>query len=496
MAWTANLRCRRLDSVGRAETLPEIIQGGMGVAVSHWRLACSVAAAGGLGVISGVGPDLLLARMLQDGDPGGHVRRVLTGYPDQAFVEATLSRYLRPEGLEPGVPYRPIPKLDLHQRLDAVRLTALGTYAQVALAKEGHDGPVGMNLLEKVQIWTPPALLGAMIAEVDAVLVGAGVPSHLPRLMDGLARLEPVTLPVDVSGATSADDFSISLDPREVVPGLGGELRRPAFLAIVSAHVLATYLARSDDTRPDGFVIEGPTAGGHNAPPRRPETDDTGQVVYGPRDVVDLAKVAATGLPFWLAGGYGTPEQLEQARASGARGVQIGTVFALSAESGMRPELREQLLHSLADGTLDVRTDGRASPTGFPFKVVQQAGTIADPSVQVQRERICDLGYLRTPFRREDGTVGYRCPSEPEDAFVKKGRDPDETEGRLCLCNGLLSTAGHPQRRPASTGLTEEPPLLTLGQDLDGARRLQEMYPDGWSAADVLAWLSPALDRS
>jgi NAD(P)H-dependent flavin oxidoreductase YrpB (nitropropane dioxygenase family) len=464
----------------------------MGVAVSHWRLARTVAQAGGLGVISGVGPDLLLARMLADGDPGGDVRRVLARYPDQGMVARTLDRFFRPDGLEPGTPYRPIPKLDLHQRIDAVRLAALGTFVQVALAKEGHGGQVGMNLLEKVQIWTPAALLGAMLADVDVLLVGAGVPSHLPRLLDALARLDPVTLPIDVAGARAEDSYSISLDPREVVPGLEGTLLRPAFLAIVSAHVLATYLARSDDTRPDGFVIEGPTAGGHNAPPRRMEVDDTGQVVYGPRDVVDLAKVAATGLPYWLAGGYGTPEQVAAALADGARGVQIGTVFALSGESGMRPELRASLLASLADGSLDVRTDGRASPTGFPFKVVQAAGTMADPAVVGARERICDLGYLRTLFRRDDGTVGYRCPSEPVDAFVRKGGDPADTEGRLCLCNGLLSTAGHPQTRPASAGLTEEPPLLTLGQDLDGARRLLAAHPGGWSAADVMAWLLPA----
>lgn len=468
----------------------------MGVAVSHWRLARTVAEAGGLGVISGVGPDLLLARMLQDGDPGGHVRRVLARYPDTAAVERTLARFYRDGGRDPGTPYRPIPKLDLHQKMDAVRLTAMGTYVQVALAKEGHDGAVGMNLLEKVQIWTPAALLGAMIADVDVLLVGAGVPSHLPRLLNALARLDPVTLPIDVAGATADDDFSISLDPREVVPGLRGPLARPAFLAIVSAHVLASYLARSEDTRPDGFVIEGPTAGGHNAPPRRPETDETGQVVYGPRDVVDLAKVAATGLPYWLAGGYGTPEKVAEAVEGGAHGVQIGTVFALSRESGMRPELREGMLASLADGTLDVRTDGRASPTGFPFKVAQQPGTIADPDVQAVRERICDLGYLRTLFRREDGSVSYRCPSEPVDAYVRKGGELGDTEGRMCLCNGLLSTAGHAQVRVSGDDWVEEPPLLTLGQDLDGARLLLAMHPDGWSAADVMAWLTPATVRS
>ena len=248
--------------MGRADSLPAIIQGGMGVAVSHWRLAGTVAQSGGLGVISGVGPDLVVSRVLQDGDPGGHVRRVMGRYPDQDFIDATLKRFYRPDGLEPGQPYRPIPKLDLNQRLDAVRLSVLGVYVQVALAKEGHDGPVGVNLLEKVQIWTPAALLGAMLADVDAALVGAGVPAHVPRLLDRLSRLEPVSLPIDVAGATSQDDYHITLDPKEVVPGLSEPLHRPAFLAIVSAHVLASYLARSEDTRPDGFVIEGPTAGG------------------------------------------------------------------------------------------------------------------------------------------------------------------------------------------------------------------------------------------
>ena len=73
---------------------------------------------------------------------GGDARRVLADYPDQEFVSRTLDRYFRPDGLPDGTPYRPIPKLDLHQKPDAVRLTALGAYFQVALAKEGHDGPI------------------------------------------------------------------------------------------------------------------------------------------------------------------------------------------------------------------------------------------------------------------------------------------------------------------------------------------------------------------
>ena len=46
--------------------LPKIIQGGMGVGVSSWRLARAVSALGQLGVVSGTALDQVLARRLQD----------------------------------------------------------------------------------------------------------------------------------------------------------------------------------------------------------------------------------------------------------------------------------------------------------------------------------------------------------------------------------------------------------------------------------------------
>lgn len=65
--------------------------------------------------------------------------------------------------------------------------------------------------------------------------------------------------------------------------------------------------------------------------------------------------------------------------------------------------LRLALLDALAGGRLTVRTDPLASPTGFPFKVAQLAGTLAEPAAYTSRERLCDLGYLRTPYVRPDG---------------------------------------------------------------------------------------------
>jgi len=478
------------DAARRIDVVPPVIQGGMGVGVSGWRLASAVARAGGLGVVSGVAPDLLLARMLQDGDPEGHVRRAIATYPDQVFVDQTLRRFFRAAGRPESGEYRPIPKLDLNQRIDAVRLTALGAYMQVWLAREGHDGTVGINLLEKVQLWTPATVLGAMVAGVDAVLVGAGVPRRIPRLLDELAAGQSVTLPIDVDGATADDKYEITLDPRVVLRQAEVSLKRPAFLAIISSHVLAGYLQRDEITAADGFVVEGWTAGGHNAPPRRPEIDASGQAVYTDRDNVDLVKMAALGHPFWLAGGYGTPDKIGEAMAAGARGVQVGTPFALCCDSGLRPELRASMLAAVRDGSAKVRTDALASPTGFPFKVLDMAGTMTDPVAHDARGRICDLGYLRAPFRRDDATVGYRCPAEPADAYLKKGGDAADLTGRLCLCNGLTAAVGFAQERPDGS---VEPPLLTLGADLAAAHELLLRYPDGWDAAQVVHWLQEGL---
>ena len=467
-------------------SLPAIIQGGMGVAVSSWRLASAVARRGQLGVVSGTALDLVLARRLEDGDLDGSVRRAMAAFPVPAIVERVLARHLRPGGRAPGVAYTPVPRLGLRQSRGVQELTVLANFVEVWLAKERHDGLVGINYLEKVQMAMPNAVYGAMLAGVDAVLVGAGIPRHLPHLLDQLALHRPARLPVDVAGDPGGD-HAVEIDPAQLLGTELPPLERPMFLAIVSSEVLAAYLTRDPAIRPDGFVIEGPPAGGHNAPPRgRPVRDERGQPVFGARDQANIAKVAAVGLPFWLAGSVGTPEAVRDAVAHGAQGVQVGTVFALSTDSGLTEDLRGRLLGMLRTGELEVLTDGDASPTGFPFKVAQLTGTLSDPEVRGARPRLCDLGYLRSPYLRDDGRVGYRCPAEPVAMFVRKGGTEQDAAGRACLCNALTADVGLGQTRP--DGQPEEP-LVTLGTDLDGAVRLAELYPEGWSADQVLDWL-------
>jgi NAD(P)H-dependent flavin oxidoreductase YrpB (nitropropane dioxygenase family) len=180
---------------------------------------------------------------------------------------------------------------------------------------------------------------------------------------------------------------------------------------------------------------------------------------------------------------------LRAAQDAGAAGIQVGTLFAYADESGIRADLKRQVLEQAAEGHIDILTDSRASPTGFPFKVVQISGTVSSEEEYQARERVCDLGYLRTAYRMENGRIGYRCPSEPVDTYLKKGGDLADTVDRKCLCNALLADVGHPQVRPDGR---VEMPLLTSGDDLS---RIAEFTQGrlSYSAAEVIDYLLSAL---
>jgi NAD(P)H-dependent flavin oxidoreductase YrpB (nitropropane dioxygenase family) len=470
-----------------AQAIPTLIQGGMGVAVSGWRLARAVSRTGQLGVISGTAIGVVLARRLQDGDPGGHLRRALEHFPNRAVAEHIIERYFRAEPRRPGTPYRAVPVPRWRPGRMFTELTVAASFVEVLLAKEGHAGSVGINLLEKIQMPTLPTLYGAMLAGVDWVLVGAGIPVHIPAVLDDLAGHRPTTLPLTVSGAGATDDFRMHFDPRSIVTERPSPLERPRFLAIISSHVLANHLARSQEGCPWGFVVEDPVAGGHNAPPRgRLTLSESGEPIYGPRDAVDLEALRQLGLPFWLAGGRGTPAKLQQARTQGARGVQAGSAFALCEESGLDAELKDAARREILAGRLRIRTDALASPTGYPFKVAQLAGTAGEQTGVVPRRRRCDLGYLSSPYRREDGTLGYRCAAEPAEDYVAKGGDSAAVDGRMCLCNGLTAAAGMAQVRP---GLGAELSILTLGDEV--AEALHAIAPDArpYHAREVVDYI-------
>jgi NAD(P)H-dependent flavin oxidoreductase YrpB (nitropropane dioxygenase family) len=467
-----------------------IIQGGMGVAISGWRLARAVASHRGcLGVVSGTALDSVVARRLQDGDSGGHLRRAIEAFPDQGVAGRVLDRFFVPMGRHPKTPYRRV-GMQTHAERPLLRdLTVLAAFVEVVLAREGHRGRVGINLMTKLKVPTLPTLYGAMLAGVDCILMGAGIPREIPGVLDAFAAGQEAHLRLHDGPTPEQPAPMLTFDPGRVAYG-AAQLPRPAFLPIVSADSLAAMLIRRSTGSVEGFVVEGPLAGGHNAPPRgRTVLDDTGQPIYGERDQVDATRMAELGLPFWLAGGTGSPERLTAARKAGATGIQLGTLFAYARESGMDPVLRNRVISAVRQGGAEVRTDPRASSTGFPFKVVQLEGTVSVPEVYSARPRVCDNGYLREPVPAHEGTITYRCAAEPVAAYLAKGGSLDDTTERRCLCNGLLATAGYAQVQKDGT---VEPPIITSGDDLTRLATLLPPDRDDYGADDVIRYLTGA----
>ena len=456
----------------------------MGVAVSGWRLARAVSKLGQLGVVSGTGLAVVLSRGLQIGDPSGKLRFALKHFPVPGVAERVLAHYFIPGGKAPNAAFKSPPLPTLRPGPALLELTVVANFAEVFLAKEGHNGLVGINFLEKMQLPTLPSLYGAMLAGVDYVLMGAGIPRSIPGALDQFAKGEAAELKIDVIGALPGEDFLSTFDPREFWSGAAPILKRPLFLGIVASATLAMALAKKANGRVDGFVVEGDTAGGHNAPPRGTmQLSAAGEPIYGPRDVPDLEKIRELGLPFWLAGSYGQPGKLAEAVRLGAAGIQVGTAFAFCAESGITPELKHQAIQLARAGAARVFTDPTASPTGFPFKVLQLNGTLSDAVQYANRTRTCDLGYLRHVYRKDDGTPGYRCPAEPVDDFVRKGGSAADAEGRKCLCNGLVANIGLSQVRSENEF---ELPLVTAGDNVTYIPRFLKAGADSYTAADVI----------
>jgi nitronate monooxygenase len=446
---------------------PELINGGMGVAVSNWKLARVVSMLGQGGVVSGTALNVLLARRLQDGDSGGHMRRALEYFPFPSIAQQIMDRYFIEGGRKPGQQYKLTPLPQLNAGRDFNSLCVAANFAEVFLAKEGHGGFVGINYLEKIQFPHPSSLFGAMLAGADAIFIGAGLPDAIPNVLESLVQYSPAKYPINVESALAGEKFYETFDPNELMKEGGkipSSISKPFFVPIIGGHLAGMVLLDRTNGRVDAFDVEDRVSGGHNSPPRKKpmELSALGEPVYGIKDEINFEKIRALGKPFWLAGGYGSREGFLKAKSLGARGVVVGTALALSTDSGLREDYRRQLVIRALEGKAEVLNDPLASPAGFPFRVVKLEGTLSEEGVYSSREKVCDLGFLRTAYRKPDGNVGYRCPAEPEADFLRKGGKLEEIAGRKCICNGLISSAGAPQL--LSEG-RYEPGIVTLGAD-------------------------------
>ncbi|HEU0085882.1 MAG TPA: nitronate monooxygenase [Candidatus Paceibacterota bacterium] len=427
----------------------------------------------------------ILVHLLQLGDVDGHYRRALAHFPFPEISERILSKYFIEGGKSPDQKFKEVPLFSLQPRSDLIELAIAASFAFVWLSKEGHNHPVSVNYLEKIQIGHIYHLTGAMLAGVDFVTMGAGITLQIPGVLDAIASGNNPSYRVYVEGSKTGSK-TISFNPRGFLgEKFPRELKRPGFLPIVSTDVLAKLMVtKLPSGSIQGFVVELPVAGGHNAPPRnKGEFDETGQPVYGPKDEVNFSKLLDLGIPFWVGGGLASPFGLAKAQELGAVGIQAGSIFALSEDSGMDPWYRAEMRRLGYNKDLVVRTDPSASPTGFPFKVPQIVGTISDPEIYALRQRNCSRKALQFPAEKSDGKIVLRCSAEPIDDYIRKGGRIEDTRGSRCICNGLFSAAG--------IGDPREIPIFTMGDDLSFLHHLMNDENSSYTAADAVKYLLP-----
>ena len=255
-------------------------------------------------------------------------------------------------------------------------------------------------------------------------------------------------MPLNVTGSQEGDDTLLRFDPRALKEDDGGSRppKRPFFLPIISSSMLALTLVRKANGRVDGFIS-------WRAPRREATTRHPGAASSSPPSV---SRFTGSGTPSIsqssASWGFRSGSQAVTARPrvstvrsrAGAAGIQVGTAFAFCEESGLDARYKELVLKMALAGAANVFTHPVASPTGFPFKVARVEGSLSEEEDYLLRTRVCDLGYLREAYRRDDASIGHRCPSEPAAAWAAKEAPNPTWKG-----GGAFAT---PSSRTSATG--------------------------------------------
>jgi len=248
----------------------------------------------------------------------------------------------------------------------------------------GNNGFIGMNVMVALINTYEASVLGAMDGGVDAIISGAGLPMSLPEIALTHPRANEVALiPIASSGR--------ALD------------------------LICRRWSRSGRL-PDAVVVEGPLAGGHIAWRTIEEANDPANKLENLlTDVFEVAKKWGN-FPVIAAGGVYTHEDICKSLDAGCAGVQMGTRFLATIESGANAEYKK-LLVDCKEEDIELSTKP-GSPCGMMFRVIKQSPFYQE-ALRRERAPKCDKGYLLNK--------GH-CPSK------------HENEKTFCICNGLLAS--------------------------------------------------------
>ena len=296
-----------------------IIQGGMGVGISLSSLAGSVAAYGGIGLIS----------------------TAQIGYRKEGFEKNPLN--LNIEAL----------KEELKKARNIEKVNKI-------LYKDDKKGAVGFNIMVATKGYEMYCET-AVAHGADIIVSGAGLALDLPVYLEkGMAKREEI--------------------PDEQMYGRRERTTKiaPIVSSAKSASVILRMWDRKHKTTADAVVIEGPLAGGHlgfsleelsyygameDQEYRRDLFDEEIKKII--EVVKEYEEKFAKKIPVIVAGGIYTNEDFLHALSLGADGVQVGTRFVTTKECDAPEYYKDAYIAAKKE---DIRIT--KSPVGLPGRAI------------------------------------------------------------------------------------------------------------------------------
>ena len=262
----------------------------------------------------------------------------------------------------------------------------------------GGRGAIAINLMVLIKKLYALSVLGAIEGGVDFIMAGAGLPMNLPELT-GAAEVGLV--PIVSSGK--------------------------------ALELICRGWRRKYNRIPDAVILEGPLAGGHLGF----HPDDVPKPEFQLERLFPEVKAVAMengDFPVIVAGGIYSHEDIVRWVKEGADGVQMGTRFAATVESGASDEFKRAIVASCKEDILVAMNPG--SPSGLPFRVIKTSPGYLQ-ALEQGRPLLCDKQYL---LHERDGKLTCRAL---------------EGHGSFCICNALLSAVG--------VNDTDDLPVFTVG---------------------------------
>jgi NAD(P)H-dependent flavin oxidoreductase YrpB (nitropropane dioxygenase family) len=273
--------------IGDIEARLPIVQGGMGVAISMSGLASAVANAGGIGIISA------------------------------AAIGMTEPDYMRN--------YRAANKRALLR--------------EIRKARSLTDGLIGVNVM--MALTDHEALIRLAVEEkVDLIVMGAGLPLHIPAMLAEAGLTEFHTkLAVKVSSGKAA-------------------------------RLIFQYWANKYNRIPDAVVVEGPLAGGHLGFKADEVVGDVVPLAQLVRETVaqvqPFEEKFGKQVPVIAGGGVYTGKDMYEMMQAGAKAVKLGTRFVVTHECDADLAFKETYLNSKKEDITIIK-----SPVGLPGRVIR-----------------------------------------------------------------------------------------------------------------------------